>query len=49
MVEDLKAKKKFYIYDKDKKRIKETYVEKDAKKYEKQGYRVTSRRKIKDD
>ena len=49
MVEDLKAKKKFYIYDKDRKRIKETYVEKDAKKYEAKGYKVTSRRKTKDD
>ena len=47
MVEGMR--KKFYIYDKDKKRIKETYVEKDAKKYEKQGYKVTSRRKIKND
>ena len=49
MVEDLKARKKFYIYDKDKKRIKETYVEKDAKKYEAKGYKVTSRRRIKHD
>jgi len=37
--------KKFYIYDKDKKRIKETYVEKDAMKYKEKGYRVTSRRR----
>ena len=49
MVEDLKARKKFYIYDKDKKKIKETYVEKDAKKYEQKGYKVTSRRRIKHD
>ena len=47
MVEGIR--KKFYIYDKDKKRIKTTYVEKDAKKYEQKGYRVTSRRKIKHD
>ena len=48
MVEGIK--KKFYIYDKDKKRIKETYVEKDAKKYEQKGYRVISRRRrIKND
>ena len=43
MVEGIK--KKFYIYDKDKKRIRTTYVEKDARRYEKQGYRVTSRRR----
>jgi hypothetical protein len=42
-------RKKFYIYDKDMKKIKETYVEKDARRYEKQGYKVTSRRKIKND
>ena len=47
MVEGIR--KKFYIYDKDKKIIRTTYVEKDAKRYEKQGYKVTSRRKIKDD
>ena len=47
MVEGMR--KKFYIYDKDKKRIKETYVEKDAKKYEKQGYKVVCRRRIKHD
>jgi len=35
--------KKFYI-SKDGVKIKETYVEKDAKRYEKNGYRVTSRR-----
>ena len=42
-------RKKFYIYDKDKKRIKTTYVEKDAMKYKEKGYKVTSRRKIKND
>ena len=48
MVEGMR--KKFYIYDKDKKRIKETYVEKDAMKYKEKGYRVTSRRRrVKDD
>ena len=48
MVEGIR--KKFYIYDKDKKRIKETYVEKDAMKYKEKGYRVTSRRRrVKDD
>lgn len=35
--------KKFYI-SKDGVKIKETYVERDAKRYEKKGYRVTSRR-----
>ena len=43
MVEGIK--KKFYIYDKDKKRIRTTYVEKDAMKYKEKGYRVTSRRR----
>ena len=47
MVEGIR--KKFYIYDKDKKRIKETYVEKEANKYKEKGYRVTSRRRVKDD
>ena len=35
--------KKFYI-SKDGVKIKETYVEKDAKRYEQNGYRVLSRR-----
>jgi hypothetical protein len=35
--------KKFYI-SKNGIKIKETYVEKDAKKYEQKGYRVLSRR-----
>ena len=35
--------KKFYI-SKDGDKIKETYVEKEAKKYEQKGYRVLSRR-----
>ncbi len=47
MVEGIR--KKFYIYDKDKKKIKETYVKKDAMKYKEKGYRVTSRRRVKDD
>ncbi len=47
MVEGIR--KKFYIYDKDKKRIKETYVEKDARKYEKKGYKVVGRRRRKHD
>jgi len=38
-------KKKFYI-SKDGVKIKETYVEKDAKRYEKKGYRVLGRRVI---
>ena len=37
--------KKFYI-SKDGVKIKETYVEKDAKRYEKKGYRVLGRRVI---
>ena len=37
--------KKFYI-SKDGVKIKETYVEKDAKRYEKNGYRVLGRRVI---
>ena len=38
-------KKKFCI-SKDGVKIKETYVEKDAKRYEKKGYRVLGRRVI---
>ena len=34
---------KFYIY-KDGAKIKETYVEKDAKRYEKNGYKVVARK-----
>jgi len=34
--------RKYYIYE-DKKLIRETYVEKDAKRYEKQGFKVRSR------
>ena len=37
--------KKFYI-SKNGVKIKETYVEKDAKRYEKKGYRVLGRRVI---
>tara|TARA_R100001460_G_scaffold5552_2_gene15361 strand:+ start:2147 stop:2278 length:132 start_codon:yes stop_codon:yes gene_type:complete len=37
---------KYYIYD-GKKRIRETYVAKDAERYAKNGYKVRSRRKIK--
>ena len=47
MVEGIR--KKFYIYDKDKKKIKETYVEKDAMKYKEKGYRVITRRRVKND
>lgn len=37
--------RKFYI-SKDGVKIKETYVEKDAKKYKKKGYRVLARKVI---
>ena len=47
MVEGIR--KKFYIYDKDKKKIRETYVEKEANKYKEKGCRVTSRRRVKND
>ena len=35
--------RKYYIF-KDNKLIRETYVEKDAKRYEKQGFKVKSRK-----
>ena len=35
---------KYYIYQ-DKKKIRETYVKRDADRYKKKGYKVRSRRK----
>jgi len=51
MAEGLKGKTKYYIYDKNKnKLIRETYIEKEAKRYEESGYIVKHRTKrIKND
>ena len=47
MVESIKGKTKYYIYDKKnpKQRIKDTYVEKEAKRYKENGYIVKHRTK----
>ena len=36
---------KYYIYDKDGVKIKETYIAKDAKRYKDKGFKVTHRTK----
>ena len=52
MVESIKGKTKYYIYDKKnpKQRIRDTYVEKEAKRYKECGHIVQQRtNRIKDD